>query len=447
MSNNNRKFIREMIDDNNDNTRQRQNVSRSRANSRRNSQQPIYRRRNVSAWRTNYRNGYNWNGNIMYRKPVIVPRNIRWQQNVIKVNKPKNVINQVLNKNNKNSTITGKDLVIPCDSNLITTSKIYAMIPISPLYWQGTRIKNLASQYQYYKPESLSIEYVPTVSKFQKGTITIGCMSNPFVNDESIQNSLISSTSGESFSCSEQFVKKIALTTLLQQKKLLLGQTIDKENNPFFIIIYLSDIIDENGFHIAPGTFYFNYRMQLFNPVANPLFYKTENSALISEVDLRQQNIAGVLLTQNNKFTAGTIFTVEKVNNTFNIIINGSKANIDINKKATLFYSSIPEMLEDKGDIIDLQDWNLVTIARTMNVPKNNYLFDLDTQNATLNYYYNRNSGTYSVEVPQHHYFKLTQSLEAIDTHPIIIKTISDDPALAVEAEIPESTTFINFKE
>lgn len=441
MNKSNRKFIKEMIDDNND------NVGRSRANSRRNSQQPVYRRRNVSAWRTNYRNGTNWNGNVMYKRPIVLTRNPRWQQNVIKVNKPKNVINQVINRNNKNSIITGKDLVIPCDSNLITTSKIYAIIPISPLYWQGTRIKNLATQYQYYKPESLSIEYVPTVSKFQKGTITIGCMSNPFVSDESIQNSLISSTSGESFSCSEQFVKKIALNSLLQQKKLLLGQTIDKENNPFFIIIYLSDIIDENGFHIAPGTFYFNYKLHLYNPVANPIFYKTENSVLISEVDLRQQNIAGVLLTQNNKFTAGTVFTVEKLNNTFNVIINGSKANIDINKKATYFYSSIPEMIEDKGDVIDLQDWNLVNITRTMNVPQNNYLFDLNTQEATLNIYFNRNSGTYSVEVPQHNYFRLTQNLEPIITHPIIIKSTSDDPTLFMEAEIPETTTFINFKE
>jgi hypothetical protein len=434
---------------NNNNSNNNYNYAgRSRANSRRNSQQPIFRRRGISAWRTNYKNGDNWNGNAMYRKPIVMPRNPKWQQNVIKVNKPKNVNNQMISRNNKNSIITGKDLVMPCDSNLITTSKIYAIIPISPLYWQGTRIKNLAAQYQYYKPESLSIEYVPTVSKFQKGTITIGCMSNPFVNDESIQNSLISSTSGESFSCSEQFVKKIALNSLLQQKKLLLGQTIDKENNPFFIIIYLSDIIDEKGFYIAPGTFYFNYKIHLFNPVANPLFYKTENSSLISEVDLRQQNIAGVLLTQNNKFTAGTIFTIEKTNNTFNVIINGSKANIDVNKKATYFYSSIPEMLEDKGDVINLNDWDLAATDKSINIPKGNYLFDLNTQEATLNIHFNENSSSYNVEVLQHNYYKLAQDLELINTHPIIILRITPlDPTLTIEAGIPESTTFINFKE
>jgi len=405
-----------------------------------------FQRRNMNAWRmSNRRIGPNWNGNLMYKRPIInYP--IRWNQNVIKVNKPKNVNNQVINRNNKDSIITGKDLVIGCDSNLITTSKIYAIIPISPLYWQGTRIKNLASQYQYYKPESISIEYVPTVSKFQKGTITIGCMSNPFVSDQTIQNSLISSTSGESFSCSEQYVKKIALNSLLQQKKLLLGQTLDKENNPFFIIIYISDITDENGFYVAPGSFYFNYKIHLFNPVANPIFYKTENSKLINEVDLRQQNISGVLLVQNNKYTAGTIFNIEKTNNTFNVIINGTRADINTNLKATFFYSSIPEMIEDKGDVIDLESWNLANLDRTMNVPQNNYLFDLDTEQGLLNIYFNRNSGQFSAVVSQGHYFRLLQALTPILSHPIIIENISDDPTLTIEASIPDTTTFINFK-
>jgi hypothetical protein len=400
---------------------------------------PYSRPRSINNWRSRPQK------QTVYTRPMI-RRTVRWQQNVIKVNQPKNVNNQIINRNNKNTIITGKDLIINCDSNLITTSKIYAAIPISPLYWQGTRIKNMAAQYQYFKPLSLTIEYVPTVSKFQKGTITIGCMSNPFVNDDSIQNTLISSTSGETFSCSEQYVKRIALNSLLQQKKLLLSQTLDKESNPFFIIIYLSDITDNNGFYIAPGTFYFNYKIHLYNPVANPLYYKTENSKMIKDVDLRHQNITGILLTQNNKYTAGTMFKIEKLSNTFNIIINGSRADVDTNKKATLFYSSVPDMLEDKGDVIDLQDWYYADKDKSTALGQNYYFMLIDVEEATIKIYFNRNSSSLEVVIPQGSYYRQMQNISPIMNHPLYIVNIRDTPSLLIETTLPETTTFINFK-
>jgi len=275
-------------------------------------------------------------------------------QNVIKVNKPKNVIQRNFNNTGKNSTIRGKDLIIPADNQLvIQSSGIYAMIPINPLYWQGTRAKNMALQFQYYDPINISLEYVPTVSKFQKGTITIGCISNQIVNINSIQNTLISSTSGESFSCSEFFRKPIALNSLLQQKKLLLSSDVSKESIPFYIVVHLSGVTD-NGVLIAPGSFYINYNIKFYNPIAETLIYKTENSKQLNQYDATQQNITAILLEQNGKYGVGTIIDIERVDNDYVYKYNGSEANLDDTKKVTFFYASIPGQEASVKDIFDL---------------------------------------------------------------------------------------------
>jgi len=277
-------------------------------------------------------------------------------QNVIKVNKPKNVVQRNFNNNGKNSTIRGKDLIIPTDNQLVNqNSGIYAIIPINPLYWQGTRAKNMALQFQYYNPINISLEYVPTVSKFQQGTITIGCISNQIVNFSSIQNTLISSTSGESFSCSEFFRKPIALNSLLQQKKLLLSSDVSKESIPFYIVIHLSGVINDNKL-IAPGSFYINYNIRFFNPIAETLIYKTENSKQLNQFDRTQQNITAILLDQNGKYGVGTIIDVEKIDNEYVFKYNGSEAMLDETKKATFFYASIPGQEGSVKDIFDLSE-------------------------------------------------------------------------------------------
>lgn len=279
-------------------------------------------------------------------------------QNVIKVNKPKNVIQRNFNDNGKNSSIRGKDLIIPADNQLVVQSSgIYAIIPINPLYWQGTRAKNMAIQFQYYNPINISIEYVPTVSKFQKGTITIGCISNQIVNFNSIQNTLISSTSGESFSCSEFFRKTIALSSLLQQKKLLLSSDVSKESIPFYIVVHLSGVTDNNVL-IAPGSFYINYNIKFFNPITETLIYKTENSKQLNQFDSTQQNITAILLEQNGKYGVGTIIDIERVNNDYVYKYNGSEVVLDESRKVTFFYSSIPGQEIIIKDIFDVSQFS-----------------------------------------------------------------------------------------
>jgi len=326
-------------------------------------------------------------------------------QNVIKVNKPKNVIQKNFNDTGKNSTIRGKDLIIPADNQLVVQSSgIYAIIPINPLYWQGTRAKNMALQFQYYNPINISLEYVPTVSKFQKGTITIGCISNQIVNFNSIQNTLISSTSGESFSCSEFFRKPIALNSLLQQKKLLLSSDVSKESIPFYIVIHLSGVTDNNVL-IAPGSFYINYNIKFFNPIAETLIYKTENSKQLNQFDRTQQNITAILLDQNGKYGVGTIIDVERSDNEYIFKYNGSEALLDDTKKATFFYASIPGQEASVKDIVDLSEFSYASSDTSVALLQYSELLCIVVDVQALAIYQNVLSDPLNVTVEQGWYY------------------------------------------
>lgn len=334
--------------------------------------------------------------------------NFRNNQNVIKVNKPKNVIQRNFNLNNKNSIIRGKDLIIPADNELvIQTSGIYAIIPINPLYWQGTRAKNMALQYQYFTPINISLEYVPSVSKFQKGTITIGCISNQIVNFNTIQNVLVSSTSGESFSCSEFFRKQIALNSLLQQKKLLLSSNITKESVPFYIVIYLSGITENNKL-IAPGSFYINYNIKFFNPLAETLTYKTENSKQLNQFDNTQQNISAILLEQNGKYGIGTVINIERVDNDYVYKYNGSEVNLIEDKKASFFYSSIPGQESTVKDIVDLSNFTYATQDTDIDLMQYNELLAINISVQAFAIYQANLSDPLNVTIEQGWYYIYT---------------------------------------
>lgn len=334
-------------------------------------------------------------------------------QNVIKYNRPKNVIQRSLNQNNKNSIIRGKDLIISTNNELVNqNSGVYAIIPINPLYWQGTRIKNMALQYQYYIPKTLSIEYVPTVSKFQPGTITIGCISNQIINQETIQQTLISSTSGESFSCSEFYKKNIALGSLLQQKKLLLSSDINKESVPFYIVVYLNGVIVD-GSLIAPGSIYVNYSFEFFNPITETLFYKTENSIMIKDIDVKQQNITIMLTEQNGQYGVGTKVDVEVNNGAIVFKYNNSDIQLDSNLFCNAFYASHPDFARDI--FFDLSTFIHTTVQVTPSVSNGNYLLVLNSQTDLFKIYY-KISSDLGLAVEADKYYKvLTSSLALVE--------------------------------
>lgn len=256
--------------------------------------------------------------------------------NVIKIQNPK-TINMNITRNDKNMIITGKDIILTQDK-VLNSNGLYAVIPINPAYWDNTRIKNLAILNQYYIPINIKIEYVPLVSKFQKGNITIGTIANSTMDESNIQSTLISSTSGITYSCSTNFVRDIQLQSLIPQRKLLINSKLDKESVPFYICIYFNGIKEE-GEDILPGQFYINYMFKFFNPVTSPNSFKSQQNIRLSEFDTNYFNISCILTQSNNNYKVGTILDVEYRDEAYHFLFNGSEANIDNQKLGTFLYS------------------------------------------------------------------------------------------------------------
>lgn len=357
--------------------------------------------------RSNNNNNIRNNNNNLYinkRNRTQFRRNQLNNQNVIKVNRPKNIIQRNFNQNNKNSIIKGKDLIIPTNNQLVNQqSGVYAIIPINPLYWQGTRIKNMALQYQYFIPKNLSIEYVPTVSKFQQGTITIGCITKQIINQNTIQQTLVSSTSGETFSCSEYFNKNIALTSLLQQKKLLLSSDITKESVPFYIVVLLNGVLSEDSL-IAPGSIYFNYNIHFFNPITETLIYETENSIKLRDIQFNQQNITCLLLEENNNYGIGTQIDVELKNQQPVFKYNNTEIQLDLEKYATVFYSSSPNSLKQTIKF-DLTDFSYASSDRSVTLSGTDSLLIIDEDDYNFAAYIKISST--SITITQGQYYKI----------------------------------------
>lgn len=287
---------------------------------------------------TNFRNqSYNNRSNTNYGR---INRNYfnKKFNNVIKVQNPK-TINMNIAREDKNMIITGKDIVLTQDTNL-NENGLYAMIPINPAYWDNTRIKNLAVLNQYYLPISIKIEYVPLVSKFQKGNITIGTIANSTMSESNIQSTLISSTSGITYSCSNAFVRDIQIKSLIPQRKLLINSKLDKECVPFYICIFFKDIKDD-GEDILPGQFYINYVFKFFNPVTNPNVFKSQQNIKLNQFDGNFINISAILTQENNNFKIGTIVDVELRENQYKYYINNSEVQLNNEKLATFMYSDL----------------------------------------------------------------------------------------------------------
>lgn len=276
------------------------------------------------------------NNRINMRNKMINRRFNRRFNNVIKVQNPK-TINMNIKRNDKNMIITGKDIILTQD-NTLNENGLFACLPINPAYWDNTRIKNLAILNQYYIPISIKLEYVPLVSKFQKGNITIGTIANSTMQENNIQATLISSTSGITYSCSNSFVREIQINSLIPQKKLLINSKLDKESVPFYICIYFNNIKD-NGENILPGQFYINYMFKFFNPVTAPGTFKSQQNIPLNSYDNSYFNISCMLTQDNINCKIGTILDVERKNDEYTFLLNGTEVEIDENKLATFFYS------------------------------------------------------------------------------------------------------------
>jgi hypothetical protein len=365
-------------------------------------------RNRTKSRRFNRSNRYNNNNNNRLNN---FNRQIR---NVIRIQNPK-TINMNIERNDKNMVITGKDLILNQD-NQINPNGLYAVIPVNPAYWDNTRIKNLATLNQYYIPINIKLEYVPLVSKFQKGNITIGTISNSTMTENNIQSTLISSVSGITYSCSNSFVREIQVKSLIPQRKLLINSKLDKESVPFYICIYFKDI-KENEQDIIPGQFYISYMFKFFNPITVPNTFKTTQNIQLSQFENNYFNISCILTQENNNFKVGTILDVEYKDSQYRFLLNNTEVNIENDKLATFYYSdkyetnTVPPQPEPAITNYSLNDYNQSQSTTVVLDSENNILVVIPYLFNHIKVYMMRAgaSSMYSINI-ENSYYKLFKS-------------------------------------
>jgi hypothetical protein len=350
--------------------------------------------------------------------------------NVIKAQNPKS-INLNIFRDDKNMVITGKDIILTQDT-VLNENGLYAMIPINPAYWDNTRIKNLAVLNQYYIPINIKIEYVPLVSKFQKGNITIGTIANTTMSENNIQSTLISSTSGITYSCSNNFTRDIQIKSLIPQKKLLINSKLDKESVPFYICIYFNNIKDQEN-DILPGQFYINYMFKFFNPITVPSKFKSQQNIKLNQFASDYLNISAILTQENNNYKIGTIIDVEMRENQYKYYINGTEIQLNTEKLATFMYSeSINQQIQPEPQInYDLSLYSDSGISQSVTFDNGNDILVVVNKNLSnievYLLYYGQTTATLTIRSSYYKFFKKSE-----------LETDLPDPLTLIETSITQ---------
>lgn len=95
--------------------------------------------------------------------------------------------------------VAGCDLVRPVPQNVTSKTdlgELFSVIPANPAYWTGTRVAQLAPGYQQYRPLAFTWEYIPQVAVTQPGTVTMGTLWDTSVNNNDLQQTLVTSNGG-----------------------------------------------------------------------------------------------------------------------------------------------------------------------------------------------------------------------------------------------------------
>lgn len=220
-------------------------------------------------------------------------------------------------------------------------------IPCNPAYWSGTRIATMAPAYSVFRPLAMSIHYVPTVSTNTNGTITSGTLWNNVLPTKNLEQALLTSNGGSKNTIYMRTRSFIKLGTNLSQNLYHLSGKINNETCPF---IYLSTSSNQSiGF---PGYFVVRYRFELKNPIGTGNVYKTDVGTISSMMPNDVwENTSCILLNNTNEFGAGTVFTIQVINNSPTLFFKGTIIrDEELRYNQFLILKNKPSIVEDLND-------------------------------------------------------------------------------------------------
>lgn len=180
-------------------------------------------------------------------------------------------------------------------------SGVSFMLPATPTKWLGTRAQTLASTYTSFRPLSVELRYLPTVSSASAGYVSIGTVfdgtriPNGTDNDE-LARALAATNGGFITSCWQPAASHVGLGRNLRANTFPLYDVQD-DDIPFWIVA--------NASTSAPGYLLVRCRMTLHNPAAAVL------TPLALSIDVYgSDNVTGGIELNANVDNASSVLTV-----------------------------------------------------------------------------------------------------------------------------------------
>lgn len=175
--------------------------------------------------------------------------------------------------NGNNVIVEGQDLIYPIPEQISqSTSNTAAVITANPGYWTGTRVAQIASAYQNYRPLKIKFYYIPTVAVTQPGNVIMGTLWGTSALPDNIMQTLQTSNGGRMCQVYQPVKTTIQLGGHLQYNLYeLFGDVSQATTNPFWFVAITGGM----GNSIMPGYFYVKYTFSFKNPIGQGQLFRT----------------------------------------------------------------------------------------------------------------------------------------------------------------------------
>lgn len=215
--------------------------------------------------------------------------------------------------------VSGYDLIYDTDERV--TDGAFCTIPCNPAYWSGTRVATIATSYAQYRPIKLEFDYYPQVSTMTSGNIVAGTLWNNNNGSNTTKQSLATSNGGKVFPIYQRSKSKIKLKTNLTKNLYGFQGYLDPDTNPFNFVA-----IAQHSNNIVPGYYMVKYVYDFKNPLGEGFDYATD---IKTAGELTQQDVwdftSGVLLTETNAASIGSIIWIKFAEETIQFFLGGSR--------------------------------------------------------------------------------------------------------------------------
>lgn len=215
--------------------------------------------------------------------------------------------------------VSGYDLIYDTDERLVDGA--FCTIPCNPAYWSGTRVATIATSYAQYRPISLQFDYYPQVSTMTSGNIVAGTLWNNNNGSNTTKQSLATSNGGKVFPIYQRASSRIKLKTNLTKNLYGFQGYLDPDTNPFNFVA-----IAQHSNNIVPGYYMVKYVYDFKNPLGEGFDYSTD---IKTAGELTQSDVwdftSGVLLTETNAASIGSIIWIKFAEETIQFFLGGSR--------------------------------------------------------------------------------------------------------------------------